>query len=191
MAPAAKARPAQRKTTRKLADLSDDEPGELLGLLKGADSVELKLTVPDADHRSAIAELKLDPLDAQIRQVFFFDTPDLALNKAGIVARARRVQGKVHDSVVKLRPSAPRRCRRACARTTGVNVEVDAMPGGWVCSASLKRELKPDRIAGRSPASASCGSCSRSSSASSTRSTRPPASSSTISRSSARSSSSS
>ena len=39
--------------------------------------------------------------------MFFFDTPDLALNAAGVVARARRVQGKEHDSVIKLRPVTP------------------------------------------------------------------------------------
>ena len=147
MAPAAQAASGQRKTTRKLASLNDEEAGELLGLLEGADSVELKLTIPDRDHRSAITELKLDPLDAQIRQVFFFDTPDLALNKAGVVARARRVQGKVHDSVVKLRPVRPEALPGSLRKTEGLNVEVDAMPGGWVCSASFKHEVKPDRIA--------------------------------------------
>ena len=49
----------------------------------------------------------MDPLDAQIRQVFFFDTPELALNNAGVVVRARRVQNKGNDSVVKLRPIVP------------------------------------------------------------------------------------
>ena len=49
----------------------------------------------------------MDPLEAQIRQVFFFDTPDLALDKAGVVVRARRIQGKGDDSVVKLRPVVP------------------------------------------------------------------------------------
>src|SRR6059036_473245 len=87
--------------------LSDDQLGELLGLIKGADSVELKLTVPDADHRSAVTALGMDPLDAQIRQVYFFDTPDLTLNQQGIVLRARRVQRKGDDSVVKLRPVVP------------------------------------------------------------------------------------
>jgi hypothetical protein len=37
----------------------------------------------------------------------FFDTPDLALNKAGVVVRARRVQGRSDDTVVKLRPIVP------------------------------------------------------------------------------------
>ena len=64
---------------------------ELVGLIKACDSVELKLTVPAADHRTAITGLGLDPLEAQIRQVFFFDTPELALNAAGLVVRARRI----------------------------------------------------------------------------------------------------
>ena len=92
---------------RRLVELGDDELGELLALVEGSDSVELKLTIPDAEQRSTIAALGLDPLEAQIRQVFFFDTPDLALNAAGVVARARRVQGGAHDSVVKLRPVVP------------------------------------------------------------------------------------
>ena len=46
----------------------------------------------------------MDALDAQIRQIFFFDTPDLALDAHGVVVRARRIQGKGDDAVVKLRP---------------------------------------------------------------------------------------
>src|SRR5689334_15123608 len=84
--------------------LSDESLVEMLSLIEDADSVELKMTLPEASQRSAVAALDLDPLDAQIRQVFFFDTPDLALNKRGVVVRARRVQRKGDDSVVKLRP---------------------------------------------------------------------------------------
>ena len=72
--------------------LSDAQRSELLGLVDDSDSVELKLTVPEADQRSAVQALGMDPLQAQIRQVFFFDTPDLTLYKAGVVTRARRVQ---------------------------------------------------------------------------------------------------
>ena len=39
--------------------------------------------MPEADQRSAVQALGMDPLEAQIRQVFFFDTPDLALDKPG------------------------------------------------------------------------------------------------------------
>jgi hypothetical protein len=93
--------------TMSPARLTDEQLGEVLELVKGADSVELKLTVPESSQRSTAAALEMDPLDAQIRQVFFFDTPELALNEAGVVARARRVQGKGNDSVVKLRPVVP------------------------------------------------------------------------------------
>ena len=68
-------------TTRKKLDSFHDQLQELLALIKGADSVELKLTVPEASQRSAVRALGMDPLDAQIRQVFFFDTPDLTLNR--------------------------------------------------------------------------------------------------------------
>ena len=79
----------------------------MFALIGDADSVELKLTVPESDQRSTVVALGMDPLDAELRQVYFFDTPDLALNKKGVVVRARRVQRKGDDSVVKLRPVVP------------------------------------------------------------------------------------
>ena len=121
--------------------LSDSQRAELLGLVDESDSVELKLTVPEAAQRSAVDALGMDPLDAQIRQVFFFDTPQLTLYKAGVVARARRVQRKGDDSVVKLRPVVPTDLPLDVRDSPNLVVEVDAMPGGFVCSASLKRTL--------------------------------------------------
>lgn len=118
--------------------IPDEDLPELMSLIEGSDSVELKLTVPESQQRSAVTELGLDPLDAQIRQVFFFDTPDLALNRAGVVVRARRVQKKGDDSVVKLRPVVPGQLPAKLRRSEGFGVEVDAMPGGFVCSASMK-----------------------------------------------------
>ena len=73
--------------------LSDTQLADVLALTKDADSVELKLTVPDP-RRATVNALGIDVLDAQIRQVFFFDTPELALNQHGVVVRARRVQGR-------------------------------------------------------------------------------------------------
>src|SRR5215471_6695033 len=69
-------------TTARIG-FSDEEFVRLIETLKDADSVELKLTVPESNQRSTAVALELDPLDAQIRQVFFFDTPDLALDAAG------------------------------------------------------------------------------------------------------------
>jgi hypothetical protein len=118
-----------------------DKLGELLGLLEEADTVELKLTVPVSDRQAAGASLGVDPLDAQIRQVYFFDTPDLALNEKGLVVRARRVQRKGDDSVVKLRPVVPTELPDDLRASPNFGVEVDAMPGGFVCSGSMKRSL--------------------------------------------------
>ena len=126
--------------------LIDDELEQMFGLIKGADSVELKLTVPEADHRSTVSALGMDPLDAEIRQVFFFDTPDLALDKHGVVVRARRVQRKGDDSVVKLRPVVPNELPEELRASPNLVVEVDAMPGGYVCSASLKASLGPTAV---------------------------------------------
>lgn len=89
--------------------LSAEETSELLALTRSADTVELKVTVPESrsGFRSTTAALEIDPLAAQMRQVFFFDTPDLLLNRTGVVVRARRSQGREDDSVIKLRPVVP------------------------------------------------------------------------------------
>jgi hypothetical protein len=125
-------------TTTSRPVLSDEQLGEFLGLIEGADSVELKLTIPETEQPAAVASLGVDPLDAQIRQVYFFDTPDLALNKSGVVVRGRRVQGKGDDTVVKLRPVVPSAMPKKLRNLPNFVVEVDAMPGGFVCSGSLK-----------------------------------------------------
>ncbi|HEX5828299.1 MAG TPA: hypothetical protein VFY23_12300, partial [Candidatus Limnocylindrales bacterium] len=139
-APAPKAS-TDGKTRGRGADaprLSDDQVGEVLRLLRGADSIELKATVPVDDHRAAIQGLPMDPVESQPRQVWFFDTPDLALSKAGVVVRARRRQGGAGDTVVKLRPVEPADLPASLRRQADFNVEVDVLPGGFVCSASLK-----------------------------------------------------
>jgi hypothetical protein len=125
-------------TSRRPRRLSDEDLQQVLTLLKGADSAELKLTVPDTTVRSTVTALGMDPLEGQIRQVYFFDTPDLTLNQHGVVVRARRVQRREDDSVVKLRPVVPDELPAGLRQSKNLVVEVDAMPGGYVCSASLK-----------------------------------------------------
>jgi hypothetical protein len=118
---------------------------EILEVVKHADSVELKLTVQDSDQRSAIMSLDLDVLDAEIRQVIFFDTPDLKLNRSGIIVRARRIP-KGGDTVIKLRPVVPGELPMELRRSAGFNVEVDAMPGSLVCSGSLKGKVDNSEV---------------------------------------------
>jgi hypothetical protein len=117
---------------------SDEEMVRLMSLIKGSDSVELKLTVPTGDQRATIGGLPMDPVEAQPRQVFFFDTPELALDKAGLVVRARRIQGGAGDTVIKLRPVVPAELPDAVRRSVAFKTEVDAMPGGFVASGSMK-----------------------------------------------------
>jgi hypothetical protein len=130
-------------TTRAIPD---EELPRLLELLGETDSVELKLTVPEAGQRAAVTALGMDPLDAQIRQVYFFDTPGLDLDKAGVVVRARRVQNKGADSVVKLRPVVPSELPAGVRKSDAFGTEVDAMPGGFVCSGTMKRVMATDRV---------------------------------------------
>lgn len=142
-------------STPTATTFSADELVELLGLIKKSDSVELKLTVPESHQRSTVQALGMDPLEAQLRQVYFFDTPELALDKQGVVVRARRIQGKGDDSVVKLRPVVPETLPDDLRRSAGFRVEVDALPGGFVCSGTMKGTLGPtdvkDFVAGKLP----------------------------------------
>ena len=132
------------------------EIAELFATMSASDSVELKMTVVPDEHRTTIANLAIDPVEAQPRQVFFFDTPDLRLNEAGVVVRARRIQGGRGDTVVKLRPVVPDDLPQELRRSPSFNVEVDVLPGLiGVCSASLKgrasgAEIR-DAVRGTSP----------------------------------------
>jgi hypothetical protein len=127
------------KTPMAAPAANAEQLAALLAAMKGADSVELKLTVPTDEHRATIARLPLDPVNTQPRQVFFFDTPDLALDKAGVVVRARRIQGGRGDTVVKLRPVVPAELPKELRKSPLFKVELDVLPGGiGVVSGSFK-----------------------------------------------------
>jgi hypothetical protein len=133
-------------TPKRLMALSGEELVKLIDLVGSADSVELKATLSTGEQQRAMTALGLDPLDAQIRQVFFFDTPDLQLNRAGVVLRARRIKGRDGDAIVKLRPVVPHDLPESIRRSQSVTVEVDAMPGGYVCSATMKTLVPNARV---------------------------------------------
>ena len=118
--------------------LSDDDLVRLLPLLRVANSVELKVTIPDDTQQGVLRTLGVDPLDAKIRQVYFFDTPELTLNRAGVVVRARRIQDAAADTTVKLRPVVPDELSKSLRKDPAFTIEVDAIPGGYVCSGALK-----------------------------------------------------
>ena len=119
---------------------------ELLKLIKRADSVEVRVVVPMSAQRATIASIGMDPIDAEPRQVFFFDTPRLDLYEHGLVVRARRIQGGGGDSVVKLRPVNPDNVREELRRSDRFKIEVDASPGGFVCSGSFKGKCSAQQV---------------------------------------------
>jgi len=127
------AKPASREKLLSAEDLA-----KVFELSRKSTSIELKLTIPATGHRATIKALKLDPVEAQPRQAFFFDTPKLDLFKAGVVVRARRIQGGRGDTVIKLRPVEPEKVDPELLRSASFKVELDLMPGGFVCSASFK-----------------------------------------------------
>jgi len=125
---------------------SAEDLQKLVGLLKDVDSIELKLTLPEPAQLTTVRALGLDALQAQLRQVFFFDTPDLALDANGLVVRARRSQKKGEDTVVKLRPVVPSELPKRLRRSPSFGVELDASPEGFVCSGSLKGVPSPGSV---------------------------------------------
>ena len=148
---------ATKKSTKqdRTAELSRAQISEVMTILKDVGSVELKLVAPMHTHRATIAKLGLDPIEAEVRQVYFFDTPNLDLNKAGVVVRARRIQGGTGDTVVKLRPVDPAAIDKELRRSESFKTEVDVVPGGFVCSGSFKgrctaQEVR-DAVGGKMP----------------------------------------
>ena len=104
-------------TTRAPQGFNDEDLTKLIALIKGADSVELKLTVPESDHRSAVAALDMDPLERA-------DPPGGLLRHADLHAERARAwssapdacRAKGDDSVVKLRPVVPDDAAREAAQ---------------------------------------------------------------------------
>lgn len=129
-----------------MTKLTDEEVSELLKLTKDSDSVELKVSVQEDDHTSATQALGLDPIEAEIRQIYFFDTPNLALNAAGIAVRARRIQGGTADTVIKRRPVVPSEIPKDFRLSDSMKVEVDLLPGSYIASASMKGKTDPSDV---------------------------------------------
>ena len=119
--------------------MTRDQFIEMAKEMKKVGSVELKVSVP-GNKRAALVGLNLDVLQGRIREVYFFDTPELTLFKNGVVPRARRTQGGLDDTVVKLRPCDPTTLPKDVQNSPNLKVEMDITRGSYVVSASLKGE---------------------------------------------------
>ena len=136
--------------------ISDEEMPELLALIHDSDSVELKLTVPESDQRSAVEALGHGPARGA-------DPPGVLLRHARPRAATRRAwscaRGACSARATTRSSSCGRSSRRSSPasvrRTAGFGVEVDAMPGGFVCSGSMKAAVAPGArqgaVAGQRP----------------------------------------
>jgi hypothetical protein len=126
---------------RDFWQLPDGELDQLLTLSREADRVELKITVPGAAHDATCAALGVDFAGGTACQVYYLDTRDRALQRDGVVVRVRSTDRAADDSVIKLRPVSPGSIPAALRRSKRFVVEIDEMPGGYVCSGALKARL--------------------------------------------------
>ena len=111
--------------------------GQVARQMVGAEAIEIKATVPDHQIRQALERFNLTESNDEERYVYFFDTPKLDLLGAGIIARARRVVGDVHDSTVKFRPVNPADVGEKWRRYPDFKIEADASETAFVKSASF------------------------------------------------------
>jgi hypothetical protein len=100
-------------------------------------AVEIKVTIRADQELRAEREMEVDEDTADVRLIYFYDTPDLDLFNAGVVMRARLVKGDADDSTVKFRP-----------------VEAASVPGDWRGMKGFK--LEADWVGDRMVSSASC-----------------------------------
>jgi hypothetical protein len=117
--------------------LPSDDAAHMLELLKRSSSVELKATLPFSD-RNVLQHLGFDPVDAIPGQCYFFETADLALNKAGLMIRARRGPGGRGDTSFRLRAIDPAMIDRKFVHDADCKIEIDVLRGDYVCSASIR-----------------------------------------------------
>lgn len=112
----------------------------------GVDAVEIKVTIrPDQELRAERA-MEVDEDTADIRMIYFYDTPQLDLFEAGVVLRARLVKGDADDSTIKFRPADAGRIDREWLALDGFKVEADWVGDHAVCSASLTCPQQRDEI---------------------------------------------
>ncbi len=99
--------------------------------------VELKITVKSNQIDKARAGLKLVASQAERREVFFYDTHELALFERGVILRARKKLGAKDDSTVKLRPLTAGEVEKSWFAMDGFKCEVDSFGNKSVESCSL------------------------------------------------------
>src|SRR3954470_17593081 len=108
------------------------------------DKLEFKFTTDPDDEGRVLAFLLDHPV--QQREVYFYDTPGLALSKRHLILRGRVTEGEA-ETTVKLRPAERDAAIAAHAANDKVRLELDVVGDEVVWSAKLDRdEIDPAAI---------------------------------------------
>ncbi|HEY5928036.1 MAG TPA: hypothetical protein VIV11_40395 [Kofleriaceae bacterium] len=118
------------------------------GKADGAEArAELKVTLEPTDIRRARYRLSLLNDQSQQRSIWFFDTPALTLLDAGLILRAREIDGEEDDSTVKLRPFTLDDLSEEFRVLDDMKCELDRLPDTATPSCSLKIDQDEGEIA--------------------------------------------
>ena len=108
--------------------------------------VEIKVTLRPDEELKGIRALELDEDSAEVRIIYFYDTPALDLFNAGVLLRARLVKGENDDSTVKVRPVDPAKVPQGWTELPGFKLEADSTGDRIICAASLTTVQKRNEI---------------------------------------------
>src|SRR5262245_20856174 len=114
--------------------------------IAGVGAVEIKVTLRPDQELQGLRALKLDEDTAEVRVLYFYDTPELEWFNSGIALRARLVKGDDDDSTVKFRPVEAPNIPPEWRQIAGFKLEADSVGDRVVCSASLTGVQKRDEI---------------------------------------------
>lgn len=110
------------------------------------DAVEIKRTIHPNQELLALRAMQVDEDTADVRLVYFYDTPDLDLFNADIVLRTRLVKGDDDDSTVKFRSNDAMSLAGDWQHLNGFKLEADWVGDHEICSASLTVTQRRDEI---------------------------------------------
>jgi hypothetical protein len=101
--------------------------------------VEIKVTLAESDTTRAQRVFRLAARDPSEREVYFFDTGDLALKQAGVILRARHIKDAPDDTTVKIRPLASEDVESQWFDREGFKCEEDWVGSKHISSCSFSR----------------------------------------------------
>jgi hypothetical protein len=121
-------------------------PSQQSTAFAGMDAIEIKVTIrPDQELRAERAA-HVDEDTAEVRVVYYYDTPELELFDGGLALRARLVKGDDDDSTVKFRPVDSADLSDEWRTLEGFKLEGDWVGDRAICSASLTCPQQRDEI---------------------------------------------